>query len=227
MAKPVRKRRTAEELFLGKLSQLAKGEQTLILNATLRDALGWDDDKYTRTNLQLAKDKTINVGQGQGGKVGLAKLPNLKALKVFVSYNHTDETYKKELIKHLDPLRRLKLIDTWHDGKILAGQELDAVITNNLESSDIILMLVSIDYLNSYYCIEVEMEKAMERHDANTARVIPVILRNCMWQYMPFQRLKALPKDAKAVSTWTDRDEALSSIAEELRVVAEELLALR
>jgi hypothetical protein len=94
------------------------------------------------------------------------------------SYNHADETYNVELLKHIDPLRRLKLIDAWHDGKIQAGQPLNKEIVNQLSTADIILMLVSIDYLNSYYCIEIEMQKAMERHAAGTARVIPVILRS-------------------------------------------------
>jgi hypothetical protein len=227
MAKQPRRRRTAEELFLDKLSKLTHGEQTLIPNATLQDALGWDRDKYTRIRLQLRKDQRINVGQGQGGKVGIAKLPNSKALKLFVSYSHVDEIYTKELLKHLDPLKRLKLIDAWHDGKIQAGQELDAQISAEMSSADIILMLVSIDYLNSYYCIEIEMERAMERHDAGTARVIPIILRSCMWQHMPFQKLKALPKDGKAISTWSDRDEAFVSVTEDLHEVAGELLALR
>jgi hypothetical protein len=222
-----RKRRTSEEIFLDKLSKLANGEQTLVPNAKLQEALGWDDDKYTEVRLQLRKDQRINVGQGQGGKVGLAKLPSVKALKVFISYNHSDDDFKINLSKHIDPLRRLKLIDSWHDGKINAGQEIDKAIAAEIASADIILLLVSIDYLNSYYCVEIEMEKAMERHNAGDARVIPIILRNCMWQHMPFSKLKALPHDAKAVSTWPDKDEAFASIAEGIRVVADELLASR
>jgi hypothetical protein len=224
---PRKRRRTAEEVFLDKLSKLTKGEQTLIPNATLKSALGWDDKKYATVHQQLRAEHLINVGQGRGGMVGLAKLPNAKALRLFVSYSHTDELDKIELLKHIDPLKRLRLIDTWHDGKIQAGQSLNHEIIIQLNSADIILILVSIDYLNSYYCIEIEMEKAMERHAAGTARVIPVILRSCMWQHMPFSKLKALPKDAKAVHTWNDRDEALVSVAEDLRIVADELLAAR
>jgi hypothetical protein len=154
-----RTRRTAEQVFLDKLSKLTHGEQTLISNSTLREALGWSDEKYHAVRTQLRHDQLINVGQGQGGKVGLAKLPNRKALKLFVSYNHVDVKYKDDLVKHIDPLRRLKLVDTWFDGKIQAGNE------------------------------------------TGKSQVIPVILRNCMWQHMPFSKLKSLPLDAKAVST--------------------------
>jgi TIR domain len=156
-----RTRRTAEQVFLDKLSKLTHGEQTLISNSTLREALGWSDEKYHAVRTQLRHDQLINVGQGQGGKVGLAKLPNRKALKLFVSYNHVDVKYKDDLVKHIDPLRRLKLVDTWFDGKIQAGKNIDDEIRSELAASDIIILLVSIDYLNSYYCVEIEMEEAM------------------------------------------------------------------
>lgn len=225
---PVRRvRRTAAELFLDKLTTLTRGEQTLVPNATLRDALGWSEEKYADVRLQLRRDQLINVGQGQGGKVGLAKLSSIRALKVFVSYNHTDTQYKDDLVKHLDPLKRLKLIETWFDGKIQAGKDINQEIRTELLSSDVVLLLISIDYLNSYYCVEIEMEKAMERHETGDARVVPIILRSCMWQHMPFSKLKALPLDAKAVSTWPDRDLALVSVSEGIRSVADELLAGR
>jgi hypothetical protein len=214
-------------LFLDKLSKLTKGEQTLVANATLREALGWREDKYNAVRVQLRKDQLINVGQGQGGKVGLAKLPSMKAIKIFVSYNHADVKYKDDLVKHIDPLKRLKLTDTWFDGQLQAGKDVSEQIGAELASSDIILLLVSIDYLNSYYCVEIEMEKAMERHETGVSRVIPIILRSCMWQHMPFSKLKALPLDAKAVSTWPDRDEALVSVAESIKIVADDLLANR
>lgn len=217
------KRRTMQELFLDKLTQLTGNKQELITNERLKKALGWDDEKYTRIRKELNANRSIVVGVGYGGKVGLNQL-NSKALSLFISYSHTDESFKNDLEKHLDPLKRLNLIDIWHDGKIQAGQEINTEILKNLSNADIILMLVSIDFLNSYFCIEVEMEKALERHDKGIARVIPIILRSCMWESMPFQNLKALPKDAKAVNTWTDRDEALTSIAKDLRAVAEELL---
>lgn len=226
-SKPRRRtRRTNQELFLYKLAALTKGEQTLIPNATLRDELGWPDKRYANVRNQLRRDQLINVGQGQGGKVGLAR-SSTKALKLFLSYSHVDVQYKDDLSKHLAPLKRLKLIDDWFDGKIKAGKDLNAEISANLACSDIILLLVSIDYLNSYWCIEIEMEKAMERHEAGEARVIPIILRSCMWHHMPFSKLKALPLDGKAVSTWKDRDEALVSIAEDIKVVADELLTSR
>ena len=221
----VRNRRTHAQLFLDKLGELTAGEPRLIGNRSLREGPGWDESRYTRIRTELLNQDKIIVGRGYGGTVGLATLPGSKGLSVFVSYTHADEAFKNDLLKHLEPLRRQNLIDAWHDRKLKPGEEWDKVISTNLETADIILLLVSIDFINSKYCYDVELECALERHQSNQARVIPVILRTCMWQQTPFASLQALPKDARAVSLWPDRDEAYLNVAEGIRQVAQELLS--
>ena len=103
------------------------------------------------------------------------------------------------------------------------GDEWEEEISERLEEADIILLLISIDFINSNFCYDVELERALERHKDGAARVIPVILRSCHWQQTPFAKLQALPKEAKAVCSWLDRDEAFTDIAEGIRKVAEEL----
>jgi TIR domain len=218
-------RRTNAQLFLDKLTQLSEGQQQLIGNKTLREALGWEDDRYSRIRSGLVDQRKVIVGRGYGGTVGLATAPGTKALSIFISYSHADEAFKTELVKHLEPLRRLQLVETWHDRKIKAGDEWDKVISANLEHADIVLLLVSIDFINSSYCYDVELERALDRHAAGDARVIPIILRSCMWHQAPFAKLQALPKDARAVSLWSDRDEALVNVVEGVRQVAEQLLS--
>jgi hypothetical protein len=220
-----RNRRSYAQLFVDKLVELAGKEQKLIGNKTLRDELGWDEARYKRVREDLIAQKQIIAGRGYGGSVGLATLPGSKGLNLFVSYCHADEGLKSDLLKHLEPIRRLNLIETWHDRKIKAGEDWDKIISSNLEKADIVLLLVSIDFINSAYCYDVELERALEKHAEGRTRVIPVILRACMWSQTPFAKLQALPKDARAVSLWTDRDEALLNIAEGVRQVAEELLS--
>jgi hypothetical protein len=151
----------------------------------------------------------------------------MKGLSLFLSYSHEDESFKNGLLKHLEPLKKSNLIEVWHDGQINPGDEWDGQIYSNLEKADIVLLLVSIDFINSTYCFEVELEQALDRHEAKRARVIPVIVRTCMWRNTPLAKLQALPKDGKAATLLPDRDEALMNIAEELRKVAEELLKSR
>ena len=90
--------------------------------------------------------------------------------KIFISYSHKDETHRSELEVHLAMLKRKKIVSVWHDRKIVAGDEWKNEIDNNLESADIILFLISPDFLASEYCYDIEVKKAMERHKAGLAK---------------------------------------------------------
>src|SRR3982750_501461 len=103
-------------------------------------------------------------------------------VKLFFSYSHKDEALRNELETHLSPLQRQGVIESWHDRRITAGKEFDSEISRNLEDSQIILLLISSDFIASNYCYEEEMKLALELHKSGRARVIPVILRPCDWQ---------------------------------------------
>jgi len=141
-------------------------------------------------------------------------------MKVFFSYSHCDEEFRDRLERHLSLLKRQRVIETWHDRRIEAGGHIDDGISEHLEAADIVLLLVSADFLASDYCYDREMTRAMERHEKVEARVIPVILRPCYWQGAPFGRLRAVPKDGKPVASFQDRDDAFLEITEAIRDVA-------
>ncbi len=134
-------------------------------------------------------------------------------IEVFYSYSHKDEKLRDKLETHLASLKNQGMITGWHDRKIEAGQEWEGKIDEHLETARVILLLVSADFLASRYCYDVEVAWAIERHEAGTARVIPIILKPCDWQGAPFSQLQALPKDGKPVTTWTNRDQAFTDIA--------------
>jgi hypothetical protein len=144
-------------------------------------------------------------------------------IEVFYSYSHVDEPFRAQLVNHLALLRRQGVIANWHDRGISAGTEWKQQIDSHLESAGIILLLVSADFLASDYCYDVEMTRALERHERGEARVTPIILRPCDWMKAPFGKLQALPRDAKPVTTWSDRDEAFLDVARGIRAVAEQL----
>lgn len=137
--------------------------------------------------------------------------------RVFVSYSHKDEALRAELDKHLSLLRRQGEIDLWSDHRIPAGGDLDASINEALESADIVLLLLSADFISSDYCIGIEMQRAMELHDRGEAIVLPVMLRPCDYQTAPFGRLKAVPTDGKPVTKWPNQDEAFVDIVQHVR----------
>jgi hypothetical protein len=137
--------------------------------------------------------------------------------KVFMSYSHKDEALRDELEIHLALLKRQGLISTWHDRKISPGDEFGNEIDINLEDSDIILLLVSPYFLASDYCYDIEMKRALERHENGESRVIPIILEHCDWHPAPFGRLLALPKDGNPVREYPNQNKAFSEIAIKLR----------
>lgn len=136
---------------------------------------------------------------------------------VFFSYSHKDEELRDRLEVALATLKRQGLIETWHDRCLRAGDEFDPGIRQELERADVILLLVSPDFIASNYCYDVEMTRALERHRAGEARVIPVILRACDWHPTPFGKLMAAPRDGKPIRSWPDLDEAFLDVAKKIR----------
>jgi internalin A len=106
---------------------------------------------------------------------------------------------------------------------IEGGEDWTRSIEENLERADVVLLLVSPDFISSDYCYEKEMQRALQRHEAGETRVIPVILRDVNWGHAPFARLQALPKDGLAVAKWPDRDSAWRNVSEGIERVVEEL----
>jgi hypothetical protein len=151
-------------------------------------------------------------------------MPNvaISPVKVFYSYAHKDEEFKDELETHLSQMKREGLITGWHDRRIGAGMKWANSINEHLESAGVVLVLISSDFLASDYCNGVELKRAMERHEKGEVRVIPVILRHCDWSSAIFAKLQALPKNAKPVKSWADRDEAFADVASGIRKVIKE-----
>ncbi len=144
-------------------------------------------------------------------------------IKLFYSYAHRDERLRKRLETHLSALRQQGVITEWHDRKIVAGTDWKQSIDAHLMTVTIILLLISPDFLASDYCYGIEMQRALARHAAGDACVIPVILRPVDWQGTPFAHLHCVPTDAKPVTTWTNRDEAFRDVATAIRTAIEQL----
>ena len=144
-------------------------------------------------------------------------------IELFFSYSHQDQGMRDEMDKYLSVLKRSNRIATWHDRKIGAGSEWGKEIDENLDRADIILLLVSADFLASDYCWGIEMKRALQRHESGQALVIPVILHPCDWEDAPFAKFEALPRDARPVSSWPDPAEAYTDVAKGIRDAAQEL----
>jgi hypothetical protein len=139
-----------------------------------------------------------------------------RALKLFYSYAHEDEELRDKLMKSLSPLREKGRIEEWHDRKILAGESWGDEIDAALDRADIILLLLSNDFLDSPYINDVEVERALARHRDGTAVVVPILLRAVLFEETKFSHLQALPTDAVAIRSWNNEDEALVDVVKGL-----------
>ena len=144
-----------------------------------------------------------------------------RPLNVFTCYAPADNALRERLETHLALLESQKMIAPWHDRMIEAGCDWAEQTRRHWERADVILLLVSSDFLASKHCNESGMRRIMERHETGGGRVIPVILRPCEWRSSPLGKLQPLPEEGKAVTAWRDRDAAFTEIARGIRMVAE------
>lgn len=142
---------------------------------------------------------------------------------LFFSYSYRDETLRDELEIHLAALKRRGVLETWHDRRIIAGNDISNEISEHLEAADIILLLVSPYFIASEYCYGVEMNRAMQRHEDAISQVIPVILHPSDWQDLPFGKLLATPTDGKPVSKFPNQHDAFLEVTKAIRAAAEGL----
>lgn len=151
----------------------------------------------------------------------------MQPYEVFISYAHKDKALRDLLAEHLSNLRNQGVIKDWYDGDILPGSEWRAELLGRLDSAQIILLLISSSFMASEFCYSVEMTRAIERHYAHTARVLPIILRPTDWEGAPFEVLQMLPTGAKPITKWSDRDAAFKDVIKGVRKAIKELQALR
>ncbi|WP_437603600.1 SIR2 family protein [Sorangium sp. So ce590] len=149
--------------------------------------------------------------------------PPASPIEVFFSYSESNRELRDKLETHLAILKRKGVIRGWHDGEIGAGEERDRALAEHLETARVVLLLISADFLASDFCYDVEMQKAIDRHERGEARVIPVILDACDWEGAPFGKLASLPRGGRPVTSWVNQSEAFTDIAKGIRKQVEQL----
>lgn len=156
-------------------------------------------------------------------------MPPAKPIEVLYccSDSERDEEMRQKLENHLEILRRQGIITTLHKRMIGAGKEWENETYTQLMRADIILPLISSDFFASDYNWNVVLEMARQRHQAGTARVIPILLRRVDNWRVAFGnlKLKALPEGERPVTDWRHYDNAFESIARGIRGLVEELNA--
>lgn len=145
-------------------------------------------------------------------------------IKIFFCYAREDAHHLKKLKQNFQQLQRQGLVELWYDRDISAGSEWKHDIEQHLNSAQIILLLISQDFIASEYCYSVEMRRALERHEQGEARVIPIYLRPIYWEDVPFGRLEVLPSKEKPITKWTNRDDAFVKVVAGIDRIVKELI---
>jgi hypothetical protein len=142
--------------------------------------------------------------------------------RVFVSYSHKNEAEKDELLTYLAPLVGSERIETWHDRQIQAGEAWESTLHREIETADVALLVVTVDFLASRYCTEVELPAFFEGRARRGLQIVPILFSSCLWRAHPWlSKLQFLPRDARPVDLWPNRAQVLTAVCKEIeRLVA-------
>ena len=149
-------------------------------------------------------------------------MEQVKPVKVFYNYAREDENEQQTLEKHLTILRRSGQATTWSDAQIQGGTNWQKEVEKHLNTAQIILLLISPDFLASEQCFRTT-KRAIERYQAGEAQVIPILLRPTFLEGTPISELKPLPTNGVPLEYWSDRDQAFTNIARGIRQAIKEL----
>ena len=148
-------------------------------------------------------------------------------IRLFYSYAHEDVSILTDLRKHLAPLRHEEVIEDWYDRRIRAGSDWNMEITKRLDAADIVIVLLSADFVASEYAYGRELRRAIELHGQSAVVVVPVLARPCLWENLPIAKLQALPEGGIPITAWDDRDAALLSVVRGVAEAARHLVSTR
>jgi len=150
------------------------------------------------------------------------KIKNTHTKKIFISYSREDvNIVESKLIRSLRNLERHDKIIIWYDKKLQAGDEWDPEIKKQLQEANIILFIVSLDFIANDYIWDVEIKNAIERHNNIKTTVIPIILSPCDWagNATPFSKLQVVPTKGKPITTFENQDEAWLEVLQAIKKV--------
>ena len=148
----------------------------------------------------------------------------VKPVTLFISYAHEDQEYLAMLIKQLSDLKRIGIIQSWHDRMINAGDRWQDEIDQALEEARVIVFLISPDFIASEYINGVEVKRAKERHAQGLARIIPVIVKDVFWEKNPLSIFQALPADGQSIAGASNKDRAFVEVVSGIYKAVESLM---
>ena len=147
-------------------------------------------------------------------------------LRLVLLHHQTDVADCNLLEKQLAGLETQKLVaEIWHTGKALASDELDTLITEKINTADMVLLLVSHDFLADDTLYNYA-KQALQRGSARCV-LVPIIVRPCNIDQTEFAELPTIcpdPNEEKAISEYENPLEAWRDTAATIQKIAQKLL---
>ncbi|WP_158589066.1 TIR domain-containing protein [Alginatibacterium sediminis] len=141
----------------------------------------------------------------------------MSKIKLFISYAHENENHKDTFVKFLATFKNNGLISEWNDRKLLAGSKLNDEIIGNLEEADAVCLLITQDFLNSYYCVQEELKRALDKANSGTGKVFPIIVDHCMWLETEIKDFTCVPKDGQPITEYENENKGWFEVANQLK----------
>src|ERR1017187_1917614 len=148
----------------------------------------------------------------------------VKGIRILCCYAQKDEGLQHELFMHLSVLLRQGLITDWHNYQIESTVEAKETLSIQLDNADVILLLISTNFLASDFCNGIEMERILAKHKTEGTNILPIILNRVEWKCVPFGNLDLLPLEGKAVTDWSDINEAFYTVAKVLHALIKTII---
>lgn len=145
-------------------------------------------------------------------------------VKIFFSYAHKDRGFLDEFKEYIKIFERNELVERWDDNELVVGEKWDSTIKEKIYSSDIIIFLLSSTSLASDYIYNHELKIAFELKEMEESYVVPIIIKDCLWDMTEFSEFQTLPIDSKAVNSWDRREEAWTEVSRGLKKAIDNII---
>jgi len=137
--------------------------------------------------------------------------------RIFISYSHKNETFKDEFRTMIKPLEKEGKWKVWDDRWLLPGDNWNAEILRHLSEANVIVLMLTADFFNSDYIYDIEMSKAIQRHQSGDALVVGIVVSDCLWEETPLQKIQIIPKDGTPVERQPNRNEIWKTVATKIK----------
>jgi len=164
----------------------------------------------------------LEQGQVQETLTANMKTNTKQPKKIFISYAHTDAEFKNQFVKFFAVQKRKGEVELWNDQEIAPGTEWKEAIIQNLKAADIIVLLLSPDFLASDFIWDEELPIVDKLFQENKTKVVPILLRDCDWSSTDYGKIQAVPTDPKTlkltpIKNWDDKDNAWKIVLEQVK----------